>query len=1221
MIHINRPIIPAFLIITSIFFQQSPAATALSKLLGSSSQKRLVETAADHAGSLLFKKAAGDTDVIHVIGIRVEFKSDTNPLTTGNGLFGMQGDAAEQGYYNSDTVYKFDALGHKLAYFNDQFEFVKRYFSTVSRGKLRIDYTVYPTSDNVPMYAVSNPMSVYSPGYKPPQETYDDYYERKTVGLMKFIVDAIKSADKNDGPFAGLSMSNGNIVDSLGHKTVFMILHAGSSFLTDGGAQGSIARNSPSDMIDVFVSNQFFHFFKDTIKLDSAGVMVSGAGGAGLLVDEVMMCSETSNQDGLNFGIHGIMVNQIARQIGIPDLFSTSSGMTAVGSFCIMDPYGYSAANGFIPPWPSAWVRAYMGWDAPVPLRQGQAGSARCKAVSAAHPGDTTILLVPINDHEYYLIENRQRNLSGDTTVFNWDIGKGPPDTAVIDQYEPVNLQSRTVVDSVSNDGSRVILSAKNYDVGIPASGLLVWHIDENIIRDRLKYDMLNADSNYKAVCLEEADGINDLGIMGRDIFYQPVFDFGGAEDVFPHFTKKTSDSTFVYKMNEWTKPSTHANDGGQTFLAMRFDTLPVSGAALIRQRKEFYRIYDHWVRDFSDSAFTVSVNWDLLVPGWPKHTVPEKLFDPAVFGTTSKKLALVSQSGRLYVWPAGKGRVIQNGDSAVVSYVNVRNVSGSTTPATAPVTSETVHFDTIPGAYTFPTVINGKLIVPSRQKRFYLVTSASDSTIAIDSTPQFPWMPSTYLCKLPGNSWVMGCSTGVVLIGDTAQYSAPKDSIRLAGAVPVSAVAALPGFSDSFVCIQNNSILSLLRIGSPAPVLSAHVDSGIPPYSLVTADLNKDNKPEIVVCDSRKGLWVYTTDLVPAPGWSNLPNDWASALDTSRARSMLPINLAPPSIADVNGDGYPDIIAGGTSGVYALNYKGVPLAGWPAVLDNRFWRGNIACSPVVTRSAAATPGPLVMFNSATGENDTWEIDSIIRVDRSTGKVVYLRQDGSKDSLVGVSAGFIDSALVFGDSLVLPIVLPGGYVDALDKNGKRPLNTIGANQILSYWPLTVGGPGATSPLLDDLDNDGLINLVSVARNGWVYRWKLGNGVIGDTIVWQQLGYNGSRPFAYLGSSPQIGPADNRPIVFYSYPNPTNGSKYVVFKYKFSAPARDVRLDIFTIGGLHVLSKTGISGSFPDYNELPQLSLETFGPGIYRCRLEAVVGGTKYTNTWKMAVVK
>ncbi len=92
---------------------------------------------------------------------------------------------------------------------------------------------------------------------------------------------------------------------------------------------------------------------------------MNGASGK-MLIDEIMMVSETSNQDSINWGIHGILVNQVARQLGIPDLYSTMSGVSAVGAFCIMDFAGYSAANGFIPPWPSAWVRAFMGWDQPV---------------------------------------------------------------------------------------------------------------------------------------------------------------------------------------------------------------------------------------------------------------------------------------------------------------------------------------------------------------------------------------------------------------------------------------------------------------------------------------------------------------------------------------------------------------------------------------------------------------------------------------------------------------------------------------------------------------------------------------------------------------------------------------------------------------------------------------------------------------------------------------
>jgi hypothetical protein len=1190
----------------------------LSKLIGSYSKKSLVETAANHGGSLSFYKSAG-ADTIRVKAFLIEFDSshpDNNPLTTGGGLFGVTFDKQENDYYtnHNDTIYRFDHRPHDRTYFQNQLEFVKRYFATVSRSRLAIDYSVFPQTDN--LYSVPYQMSYYSPGYKQPSESWDDYYGRKTVGLMKFVKDAISSADKAGVLFQGLhrDAATGAILDSSGHKTVFMLIHAGASFLTDGGNQGSIGRNTPSDMIDVFITRQFFDFYKDTLGLKTSGVKVYN-GADSMLIDEMMMCSETSNQDGLNFGIHGIMVNQIARQIGIPDLFSTSSGMTAVGGFCIMDPYGYSAANGFIPPWPSAWVRAFMGWDTPRTVPLGEASRSRLMAVSAAGPLDTTILQVPINDHEYYLIENRQRNLLGDTSVFNWDTtAKGNADTALIDQFSPVNIRSPNVVDAAAG-ASNVIVSVKNYDIGIPASGILVWHIDENVIRDRINYDLLNADSNFKAVKLEEADGIMDLGIMGRDIFYQPVFDFGGEEDVFPHFTKRIKDSVFVNTMDEFTRPSTHANDGGQTYLSITMDTIPTA-----RRHAETARVYDHWVRNFSDSAFFVSVKWNFLVPGWPKYTVPEKLFEPAVFGSGSlKKLGILSRSGKLYAFSPDTAKVTGS-RHAVHPYVNTRgSMLGGTSPRGADtVLSSLIAYDLLDSAYVFPTVINGKLLIPSRQRTLYIATSATDTSISLDTTTPFVAQPSSYLCKLAGNTWAIGCVNGTVELGDIGSFSTATDSIRLASRDSVCALCVLPGLPDNFACVQTNGTISFCSIRSHSVVRSTAIRNGVPPFSIVSGDINRDSLPEIIVSDGRKGLWAYTSDLALAPGWT-VPTDSASV------RSKLPLNLSSVSLADINQDGYLDVISGDVQGVYAYNYKGAAISGWPSSLDNRFFRGSVDCTPVVVKKAGS---PMVIFHSPTGENETFEIDSITGYNKSKGTIVFRRRDGTIDSLLGLTASFIDSALIYGDSLVTPVVLPGAYVDAIDKNGKRPLKTIGANQLYSNWPLSVGGPVGTSPLIDDFDNDNRLNLFAVSQNGFVYRWKLDPAVVGDSVVWQQAGYDNSRPFAYLAALPPLISGQTPPISFYSYPNPTTPNrltgydgKTVYFKYKFSGPAQSVRLDIFTLAGLQVASKTGLSGSFPDWNDLPPLSLATYGPGVYRCRLEARISGKKYVQYWKMAVVK
>jgi hypothetical protein len=1213
------------------------------------SKKRIVETAADHNGSLLFKRWKTTPDTVHVVAIRIEFNKgqpDTSPSTTGNGLFGILNgkDKKETTYYNSDTVYKYDALPHDSSYFDKQLQFLRTYYSTVSHGNLYVDYSIFPTgADENKAYILDSSMVAYGPGDKRKEETYAQFNNRINVKLLKFVRDAITRANTditNGSPFKGLRADgSGTIVDSLGHRTVFLIIHAGSSYLTDGGKTGT--RDSPFDMIDAFITKDYLAAYKDTLKLDtlkgSAGILVKGGGDSAFLIDEIMMTSETSNQDGLNFGIHGILVNQLARQLGIPDLYSTSSGTTAIGAFCIMDFYGYSAGQGFIPPWPSAWVRAFMGWETPVVIPMGTPGGGlNLKAVCLGKPGDTTIALVPLNDHEYYLIENRQRSLVGGPSIFAYDT---TDNHIYIDKYFPLNLDNNVLTTS---PGSRAILTVKNFDASLPASGAVVWHIDENIIRDRLKYDFLNADSSYRAVSMVEADGINDIGFEFQNGFYQLFFDFGGAEDVFPHRTvnRKTpagKDSTFsINAMGPWSKPSTQANDGGQTYLNLTFDTLHAQGT-------EVSAIHDsYYVNNYIDSVFRLTVNWDYLVSGWPKRMVSdsgEGIFDPVTCdlykANSGKEVVALSKKGRLYVWPATSDSTQPSwfgdtiGTAALTGSINTALTNSISSIPSDTVSLDTVHFFQLknPGRpFTFPTVINNRLFIPLLDTAIDIIRGVSKTGSTHDrldgAIVPLRFQPSSYVCKLEGNYWAVGCNNGTVFLADTANYYTDTAAISLSADTPsaVCAVAALAREPNAFVCIQNNAILSLCSIKSKSVIRTRKVPKGIPPFSIVTGDINHDDTNEIVVCDSRKGLWMFNHDLTPALGWESAPNDWASPYDTAHDRHALAVNLAPPSLADLNGDGRLEIIAGGSNGLYALNYKGVPISGWPSYLDNRFFHGNVSSSPAIVAAPQGAQGPLVLFSSPSGENMTFQIDKIVSADKKTGKVFFKRPDGSIDTTYA-AASFIDSAITSGDSLIATVALYGGLIDAVNPSGRRPLRTIGSNQLYSRWPLTVGASIGTSPLIDDIKGDGNIDLVAAGSNGWVYQWKLDADMAGKSILWKQTGYDGSRPFAYLAAPDSNKVIETAPLSLFSYPNPTNGSKAVTFAYKFSSTAKNVRLDIFTYTGFHVFSTTALSGSYPDWNYLTPVSLTNFGSGVYRCRMEAEVNGKKYVQYWKMAVVK
>ncbi|MDD2714519.1 MAG: M6 family metalloprotease domain-containing protein [Candidatus Wallbacteria bacterium] len=188
----------------------------------------------------------------------------------------------------------------------------------------------------------------------------------------------------------------------------------------------------------------------------------------------------------------GILCHEFGHDLGLPDLYDTANGNSVVGRWCLMDGgswNGISTNDGSSPAYLSAWCRYFLGWCDLTDISAYAGNFSLTPIESTTDP----VIRAAINGTEYFLLENRQ--LTG-------------------------------------------------FDSGIPGSGALVWHVDEQILTTQWESGINNNSSHY-GVSVVEADWTSGshLGMGG---------DEGTAADAFPGSLNKTVFNT--------TLPSSGAN-------------------------------------------------------------------------------------------------------------------------------------------------------------------------------------------------------------------------------------------------------------------------------------------------------------------------------------------------------------------------------------------------------------------------------------------------------------------------------------------------------------------------------------------------------------------------------------------------------------------------------------------------------------------------------------
>lgn len=817
-------------------------------------------------------------DTVRVLAIKAQFQPDDDPNTTGNGHFDYAGNG-EPVYINNDPAqgHNFEhEPPHDSVYIHGQLLALRNYYWTVSGGRLWVEFKQVPEGPQS-AYTLPHQMSFYSDFY--------NGWDNWGAGIYVLLRDAIEAADADP------------LDISFDDYQSYLVIHAGSCWQTDPWG---------ADIPSVF------------IRMDESYPIIANAG-ADVIYDGIIV-AETQSQDGMVIGSQGEIAHEFGHQLGLPDLYDYSYQSVGLGEWELMS-WGSFNMNAYVPPHLSAWCKVFLGWAEPVALPPGTDTTVALRWV-AKNPGD--IVKIPINTNEYYLIENRRAQSHPDTTV----------------HFDPVEYGSDSSGVRVWKRG--VLVKVDDYDISLPfdlgSGGLLVYHIDENLIRQRWDDNSLMT-GDLKAIDLEEADHIQDLE---RWWGLSPYPTFASPRDAFYAGNNGRFDA--------FSDPPTAANDGSHSHIGMTGVSAP--GETMTARFK---------------------VGWDL--PGFPAtlgDTVDWNSPNYAIlnFGTDSAHtvVLLPGVSGKLYCWRAdGRGYMNRDtihvqGSDTVQIRAEMAKVRGNiySSPAVGDVDR-----DGRPEVFVSAaaTLIEGYVYGFRFQSQPAFDTTETGHVYPVNRAVPLPGFPvrvdgpvfsSPLLADIDGDD-----TLEVVVAADDKRLHAWKnDGTPVAGfpvalgmetrstpaaadldGIPGAEIVVLSGDSRVFAVRKDGTLLP----GFPA--LTPWVDWVSP--SAAVGDIDGDLSPDIIVANKR-GIYVLEKDGTVKPGW---PHFFSQP------------SISSPALGCIDGDGFLEIVIANGNMLYAFNYNGTMATGFPVEIS----RGReVQSSPIVV-DLDGRPGGEILIGSPDG--------------------------------------------------------------------------------------------------------------------------------------------------------------------------------------------------------------------------------------------------------------
>ncbi len=513
-----------------------------------------------HKAKQFQQKGSKGFEGVDLLVILIDFIPDDDPNTTGNGKFNF----GEYDYFEingkRDSIQTIGSPPHDSTFFHQTIKAMQYYYQTASLGVLNsfdpfheknFHYKIFPNQADT-AYQMPQQMAYYWP------DTED--YDLKSERLIQYFKDAITTADTTE-----FENTPDIIFSDYNH---IMIIHAGSDW------QHDVFWDTPCD-----IPSCYFTLNDDSIAVNDSTYFITEGGNSPETISQ-----DFYKSDHFMYGFGAInaeVFHEFGHGLGFVDLYNTSNMYPAVGYWDIMDSGGFGSAvlidtlqtppdslviEAVLPTLPSAWSRKLVwGEEFEASGRMLTLNSPTYVEISAAELNDVPhpqFVKIPINDKEYFLIENREVELDN----LGAPVIKVDEITGRVPLY-PMNPET----EQNNHEFDYFLPTYDPFKDAETNGGLCIWHIDDHVIYDqrvevdgkmysRFDANMVNAVSSRRGVKLVEADGIEDIGNpysnYAYGTCYEPFFKTRPGT-----WTPSDTNRYHNYTLSPTTFPNSNSND------------------------------------------------------------------------------------------------------------------------------------------------------------------------------------------------------------------------------------------------------------------------------------------------------------------------------------------------------------------------------------------------------------------------------------------------------------------------------------------------------------------------------------------------------------------------------------------------------------------------------------------------------------------------------------